>query len=238
MTPSNRKTPSAVSAGLLAALTWLSGATMPSAQAQTLSGERHPALAAALQVGANGDAVLEALNNIEPFEPSEVDRAYREQRFDRLLNLIRAEGGVCNDAGGRHAPNPNPIRQQPQLNTAAYEHARYLARERPRIRASGSPSSHSQTLTDSPFFTGRNMTDRARQAGYEGFTNGENFAGGNGNDAAGGAIALWLNSPAGHCSGLFSTDVEEFGFGAENYINDELNGNNEFKAIYMTGKRP
>jgi len=28
---------------------------------------------------------------------------------------------------------------------------------------------------------------------------------------------------------------DEFGFGAENYANDELNGNNEFKSIFMIG---
>ena len=38
---------------------------------------------------------------------------------------------------------------------------------------------------------------------------------------------------------MFRRDFDEFGFGAENYVNDEFHNNNEFKAIFMIGrKRP
>ena len=198
---------------------------------------QHPALAAALKAERQGDGVLAELDKLVPFDESDVSREYRERRFGQLLNLIRAEGAVCGDAGGTHAPNPVKVNANPQLNEAAYLHARYLAEERKAIKAVGSPSSHLQTLTDSPLFTGRDMGERARHAGYTGFVNGENFAGGNGNDVAGQSIALWFNSTSGHCSGMFSRDFEEFGFGAENYVNDEFHDNNEFKAIFMTGRK-
>lgn len=196
---------------------------------------QHPSLAVALKAARQGDGVLVELEKIAPFDESNVTREYREQRFDTLLNLIRAEGGVCADAGGTHAPNPAKVRSNPLLNEASYLHARYLAEERKAIKAAGSPSAHTQTLTDSPSFTGANMADRARKAGYTGFVNGENFAGGNGNDVAGQSIVQWFNSMSGHCSGMFSRSFNEFGFGAENYVNDELHGNNEFKSIFMTG---
>ena len=196
---------------------------------------QHPSLAVALKAARQGDGVLVELEKIAPFDESNVTREYREERFETLLNLIRAEGAVCADAGGTHAPNPAKVRSNPLLNEAAYLHARYLAEERKAIRAAGSPSSHTQTLTDSPLFTGANMGDRATKAGYTGFVNGENFAGGNGNDVAGQSIMMWFNSPSGHCSGMFSRSFDEFGFGAENYVNDELHGNNEFKSIFMTG---
>lgn len=48
-------------------------------------------------------------------------------------------------------------------------------------------------------------------------------------------LARYQAGGAGHCSGMFSRNFAEFGFGAENYVNDELNGNNEFKSIFMTG---
>jgi uncharacterized protein YkwD len=196
---------------------------------------QHPSLAVALKAAGQGEAVLVELNKIAPFDESNVTREYREQRFETLLNLVRAEGAVCADAGGTHAPNPARVRSNPQLNEASYLHARYLAEQRQAIRAAGSPSSHTQTLTDSPLFTGADMGARAKAAGYAGFANGENFAGGNGNDAAGQSIMLWFNSTAGHCSGMFGRSFNEFGFGAENYVNEELNGNNEFKSIFMTG---
>ncbi len=196
---------------------------------------QNPSLAAALKAAGQGEGVLVELQKIAPFDESNVTREYREQRFETLLNLIRAEGAVCADAGGTHAPNPAKVRQNPQLNEASYLHARYLAEERKAIRAAGSPSAHTQTLTDSPLFTGADMGDRARTAGYTGFVNGENFAGGNGNDVAGQSIMQWFNSTSGHCSGMFSRSFNEFGFGAENYVNDELHGNNEFKSIFMTG---
>jgi uncharacterized protein YkwD len=198
---------------------------------------QHSSLAGALKAARQGDGVLVELERIAPFDESNLTREYREQRFETLLNLIRAEGAVCADAGGTHAPNPLTVRSNPLLNEAAYLHARYLAEERNAIKAAGSPSAHTQTLTDSPLFTGANMGERARKAGYTGFVNGENFASGNGNDVAGQSILQWFNSMSGHCSGMFSRNLDEFGFGAENYVNDELNGNNEFKSIFMTGSR-
>lgn len=202
---------------------------------------QHPALAAALKAERRGDGVLAELDKLVPFDESDVSREYRERRFGQLLNLIRAEGAVCADAGGTHAPNPVKANANPQLNQAAYLHARYLAEERKAIKAAGSPSPspHRQTLTDSPLFTGGDKGERARHAGYTDLVNGENFAGGNGNDVAGQSIALWFNSTSGHCSGMFRRDFDEFGFGAENYVNDEFHNNNEFKAIFMIGrKRP
>jgi uncharacterized protein YkwD len=196
---------------------------------------QHPSLAAALKAAGQGEAVVVELEKIAPFDESNLTREYREQRFETLLNLVRAEGAVCADAGGTHAPNPATVRMNPLLNEASYQHARYLAEERKAIRAAGSPSPHTQTLTRSPLFTGAEMGDRARKAGYTGFVNGENFASGNGNDVAGQSIMMWFNSMSGHCSGMFSRSFNEFGFGAENYANDELNGNNEFKSIFMTG---
>lgn len=196
---------------------------------------QHASLATALKAAGQGEGVLVELDRISPFDESNLTREYREQRFETLLNLIRAEGAVCADAGGTHAPNPAKVRRNPLLDQAAYLHAHYLAEERKAIQAAGSPSSHTQTLTGSPLFTGADMGDRARKAGYTGLVNGENFAGGNGNDVAGQSIAQWFNSTAGHCSGMFSRGFDEFGFGAENYVNDELNGNNEFKSIFMTG---
>lgn len=196
---------------------------------------QHPSLAAALKAAGQGEAVLVELQKIAPFDESNVTREYREQRFETLLNLIRAEGAVCGDAGGTHAPNPAKVQSNPLLNEASYLHARYLAEERMAIRAAGSPSPHTQTLTGSPLFTGAEMGDRARKAGYTGLVNGENFASGNGNDVAGQSIMQWFNSTSGHCSGMFSRAFNAFGFGAENYVNDELHGNNEFKSILMTG---
>jgi uncharacterized protein YkwD len=190
---------------------------------------QHPSLAAALKSAGQGNGVLVELEKIAPYDESNVTREYREQRFETLLNLIRAEGGVCADDGGTHAPNPAKVRGNPLLNEAAYLHARYLASKR--------DLSHEQTLTDSPLFTGASMGDRAKKAGYAGFVNGENVASGNGNDVAGQSIMQWFDSPAGHCSGMFSRDFDEFGFGAENYVNDEFHGNNEFKSVFMTGKR-
>jgi uncharacterized protein YkwD len=196
---------------------------------------QHPSLAVALKAARQGDGVLVELEKIAPFDESNLTREYREQRFETLLNLIRAEGAVCADAGGTHAPNPVKVRSNPLLNEAAYLHAHYLAEERSAIKAAGSPSAHTQTLTDSPLFTGANMGDRAMKAGYTGFANGENFAGGNGNDVAGQSIVQWFNSTAGHCSGMFGRNFDAFGFGAENYVNEELHGNNEFKSIFVTG---
>jgi uncharacterized protein YkwD len=191
---------------------------------------QHPSLAAALKAAGQGEEVLVELDKIAPFDESNVTRAYREQRFETLLNLIRAEGGVCADNGGTtHAPNPAKVQSNPLLNEAAYLHARYLASKR--------DLSHEQTLTDSPLFTGANMGDRAKKAGYAGFVNGENVAQGNGNDVAGQSIRQWFNSKAGHCSGMFNRGFDEFGFGAENYVNDERNGNNEFMSVFMVGKR-
>jgi len=197
----------------------------------------YPELAAALQAAGQGEAVLVELEKISPFDETQVSRTYREERFETLLNLIRAEGAVCNDEGGAHEPNSVRVPSNPQLNEAAYDHAKYLVEERKQIRAAGSPSSHSQTLTESPYFTGKGMGDRAKTAGYTGFTNGENFAGGNGNDVAGDSILMWFNSSSGHCSGMFSRDFDEFGFGAMNYINAEFHNNNEFKSIFMVGKK-
>lgn len=205
--------------------------------AQNHNPAQHPELAAALAIGGNGEAVLAELEKITPFDESNLSRDYREKRFETLLNLVRAEGAACKDAGGTHAPNPVKVNSNAQLNDASYAHALYLAAERKAIQAAGRPSSHSQSLTESEYFTGKDMTSRAKAAGYAGFTNGENFAGGNGNDVAGRSIVLWFNSSSGHCSGLFNTSFDEFGFGAENYINDEFHNNNEFKSIYMTGKR-
>jgi uncharacterized protein YkwD len=190
---------------------------------------QHPSLAVALKAARQGNGVLVELEKIAPFDESNVTREYREQRFETLLNLIRAEGGVCADDGGAHAPNPAKVRGNALLNEAAYLHARYLAGNR--------DLSHEQTLADSPLFTGANMSDRAKKAGYTGFVNGENVASGNGNDVAGQSIMQWFNSPSGHCSGMFSRDFDEFGFGAENYVNEEFHGNNEFKSVFMTGKR-
>jgi hypothetical protein len=198
---------------------------------------QHPSLALALKAARQGEGVLVELEKIAPFDESNLTREYREQRFGTLLNLIRAEGAVCADAGGTHAPNPVKVPSNPLLNEASYLHARYLAEDRKAIEAAGSPSPHTQTLTDSPLFTGADMGDRARKAGYTGFVNGENFASGNGNDVAGHSIMQWFNSTSGHCSGMFSRSFDEFGFGAENYVNDELNGNIEFKSIFMTGTR-
>lgn len=197
---------------------------------------QHPSLAVALKAAGQGEGVLVELQKIAPFDESNVTREYREQRFETLLNLIRAEGAVCADAGGTHAPNPTKVRQNPQLNEASYLHARYLVEERKAIKAAGSPSAHTQTLTGSPLFAGADMGDRAKAAGYTGFANGENFAGGNGNDVAGQSIMQWFNSTSGHCSGMFSRSFNEFGFGAENYVNDEFHGNNEFRSIFMTGR--
>jgi uncharacterized protein YkwD len=203
--------------------------------AQESNPAQHADLAAALSIAGNGEAVLAEMQRILPFDESSVSREYREERFEALLNLVRAEGAVCNDDGGTHAPNPAPVRSNPLLNDAAYLHANYLAEERKNIKAAGSPSSHSQTLTESPHFTGEKMGDRGKLAGYAGFVSGESVVGGNGNDAAGQSIMIWFNSSAGHCSGLFKTTYKEFGFGAVNYINDELHNNNEFKGVFMVG---
>lgn len=204
--------------------------------AQDANPAQHADLAAALQSAGEGEVVLAELEKIAPFDESDLSRAYREERFETLLNLIRAEGGVCNDDGGTHAPNPVRIASNAQLNDAAFDHAKYLAEERKRIKAAGSPNPHTQTLTDSPLFTGQKMGDRASHAGYTGFNNAESIASGNGNDVAGDSIKMWFNSRAGHCSGLFRSDIDEFGFGAMNYINDEFHNNNEFKSVYMTGR--
>jgi uncharacterized protein YkwD len=215
----------------------LTGLVATGASAQDANPARYPDLAAALQSAGQGKAVLAELEKISPFDEADLSRAYREQRFETLLNLIRAEGGVCDDDGGTHAPNPVRIVSNAQLNDAAFDHAKYLAEERKRIKAAGSPNPHTQTLTDSPLFTGQKMGDRASHAGYTGFNNAESIASGNGNDVAGSSIEMWFNSRAGHCSGLFQSDIDEFGFGAMNYINDEFHNNNEFKSVYMTGRK-
>ena len=128
------------------------------------------------------------------------------------------------------------MRSNPLLNEAAYQHARYLVEERKAIQAAGSPNPHTQTLTNSPLFTGADMGERGTKAGYTASITGENFAGGNGNDVAVQSIMLWFNSTSGHCSGMFNRSFSEFGFGAVNYVNVEFHGNNEFKSIFMTGE--
>ena len=198
---------------------------------------QHADLAAALKIAGNRDGVLAELNNIEPFDESNVTKEYRLARFTRLLNLMRAEGGVCDDDGGAHSPNPVWVDADDALAASAYDHSLYLVEERKAIEAAGSPSAHSQTLTESPHFKGGSFSDRAEAAGYTGFANGENIAFGNGNDVAAEALTQWFKSRAGHCSGLFSRNMNGFGFGAVNYINEEFHNNNEFRATYVTGKK-
>jgi uncharacterized protein YkwD len=107
-----------------------------------------------------------------------------------LVNQARAEPQQC---GSRAMPPAAPLRMSAQLNEAAGEHARDMAKHH---------------YFDHPDRNGRTSADRVRATGYAEQRVGENIA--YGALSTRDAIAGWLKSP-GHCENLMDPEFKEMG---------------------------
>jgi uncharacterized protein YkwD len=116
-----------------------------------------------------------------------------EQQILDIVNQRRSEGANCGSEGN-FAP-AGPLTMSPALRCAARK--------------------HSQQMVESGFFDhttpwGEGPGDRIGGAGYNGFTWGENIAGGNSTAAA--TMDQWMESD-GHCANIMNPDFEDIGVG-------------------------
>jgi uncharacterized protein YkwD len=102
-----------------------------------------------------------------------------------IVNQERANAGVA------------PLRFDPALARAAHAHAADMV---------------AQNYFDHTSLDGRDFSDRAEAAGYQGFATGENIARGQANAAD--VMRTWMNS-AGHRSNILSRNSNEIGVGIE-----------------------
>ncbi len=133
-----------------------------------------------------------------------------------LINQFRSQPQTCfNGDVVQNMPAVPPVAYNTQLNNAA--------------------QAHSEDMANNNFFShvglnGSTFGQRATAAGYTGFANGENIAGG---DTAQVAFNLWRTSHTGHCQGMMSANANEIGLGYA------INGNSSTKHLWtlMTGKQ-
>jgi uncharacterized protein YkwD len=115
----------------------------------------------------------------------------RERVID-LVNAARSRGRRCGSERFAAAP---PLGSSRQLNAAAAEHARDMAR---------------RNYFDHRGRDGSQPKDRVLRAGYEPRLSGENIA--FGPETAEEVVAGWLDSP-GHCANIMEPRFEHIGVG-------------------------
>ena len=112
------------------------------------------------------------------------------ERVVELVNAARGESRRCGNE--RYAAAP-PLRFSRQLNDAAEEHARDMARKK---------------FFDHRGADGSQPKDRVLRAGYQSRLTGENIA--LGPESAEEAVAGWLASP-GHCANIMDARFQDIG---------------------------
>ena len=127
----------------------------------------------------------------DPFSPPQPqDEAQIRSELHTRINQARAQARRC---GEQWFPSAAPLQLQARLHRVAQDHANDMATHH----------YFSHTGRD-----GSQVGERARRAGYEWRTVGENLAAGQ--PTAEGAVQGWLDSP-GHCANLMRASFTEMG---------------------------
>lgn len=114
--------------------------------------------------------------------------AAMEVEVVRLVNELRSTGVTCGSRG--FYPPTTPIAMDPYLRCSARFHSKWMADN---YFSHASPGGA----------WGESFPERNRSAGFQGFSRGENIAGGQA--TAQDVVNAWLGSP-GHCSGMMRND--------------------------------
>jgi uncharacterized protein YkwD len=114
------------------------------------------------------------------------------ERVIELVNAARSKGRRC---GSERFAAASPLDSSRQLNAAAADHARDMAR---------------RNFFDHQGRDGSQPKDRILRAGYEPRLSGENIA--FGPETAEEVVAGWLDSP-GHCANIMEPRFEHIGVG-------------------------
>lgn len=127
----------------------------------------------------------------EVFVARESNAAVRARVVD-LVNAARSHGRKC---GRERFPAAPPLSVSRDLNDAATDHARDMARKK---------------YFEHRGRDGSQPKDRVLRAGYQSRLTGENIA--LGPESAEEAVAGWLDSP-GHCANIMDARFEDIGVG-------------------------
>lgn len=137
--------------------------------------------------------------------------------FLTLVNQFRSQPQVCkNGAADENMPAVGPVAYNDALNTSARLHSEDMA---------------NNNYFDHDSQDGTTFSQRNTNAGYTGFSTGENIAAGGGSAQA--AFNQWRSSTSGHCQGLMSANSNEIGLGYG------FNANSDFTHYwtFVSGRR-
>lgn len=148
----------------------------------------------AIGASRSGDTWLVVLARLTPAAPAR-QLASARQTDDIILDAVNRARAIERNCGERHFTAAPALALNRQLGDAALAHSRDMAR---------------QNYFSHEGKDGREVADRAVQAGYRWRGIGENIA--MGQESAEEAVAGWLASP-GHCANIMNRSFKDMGAG-------------------------